>query len=351
METGHKVDAELDDDFSADDPAIAAGAEHPVIATPQDDGERLDRVLARHLAELSRTRIKRLITEGHVTLAGRVVGDAAQRVNAGDAFMVLVPAPEAAAPLAEDLPLAVAFEDAHLIVLDKPAGLVVHPAPGHAGGTLVNALLHHCGDSLSGIGGVKRPGIVHRIDKDTSGLLVVAKSDAAHKGLAAQFADHGRTGPLERAYLAFVWGVPEARGSVDAPIDRHPAHRQKMTVRQSGRHAVTHWELVESYAGTDGTPVASLVRCRLETGRTHQIRVHMAHLGHPLLGDELYGQGFRTKAARLPEAAREALGGLGRQALHAERLGFAHPVTGQALSFGSALPKDLAGLKEALSST
>ncbi|MFG1359904.1 RluA family pseudouridine synthase [Xanthobacter pseudotagetidis] len=350
MVPAQAIEDDLEDEL-ADGLDPAAGAGRPVVAAPEDAGERLDRVLARHLADLSRTRVKRLITEGHVALAGRVVGDAALRVNAGDAFTVTVPAPEPAAPVPEDLPLAIAFEDAHLIVIDKPAGLVVHPAPGHAGGTLVNALLHHCGDSLSGIGGVKRPGIVHRIDKDTSGLLVVAKSDAAHKGLAAQFADHGRTGPLERAYLAFVWGVPETRGAVDAPIDRHPAHRQKMAVRQSGRHAVTHWELVETYPGTDGAPVASLVRCRLETGRTHQIRVHMAHIGHPLLGDEVYGQGFRTKAARLPEAARERLARLGRQALHAERLGFAHPVTGATLVFDSTLPPDLEALRDALAST
>ena len=333
----------------------------------EDAGERLDRVLARRLAreapELSRTRIQRLVTEGRVSVSGRVVGDAAGRVNAADVYTLFLPPPEAAEPVPENLPLDIVFEDAHLIVVDKPAGLVVHPAPGHASGTLVNALLYHCGDSLSGIGGVRRPGIVHRIDKDTSGLLVVAKSDVAHKGLAAQFADHGRTGPLERAYLAFVWGLPEAHGTVDAPIDRHPSHRQKMAVRPSGRHAVTHWEVLETFAGHGRTSprnkgqvagevkpegAASLIECRLETGRTHQIRVHMAHAGHPLLGDEVYGLGFRTKASLLPEAARGHLARLGRQALHAARLGFAHPVTGETLSFESALPEDLAALAEAL---
>ena len=325
------------------------GGEELVLAVaPDDAGERLDRVLARLAPALSRTRIQRLVAEGQVSLGGRVVGDAAGRVNAGEVYTLLLPPPEPAAPVPEDLPLDIVYEDEHLVVVDKPAGLVVHPAPGHASGTLVNALLHHCGASLSGIGGVRRPGIVHRIDKDTSGLLVVAKSDAAHKGLAAQFADHGRTGPLERAYLAFVWGVPEARGKVDAPIDRHPTHRQKMAVRAAGRHAVTHWEVVRTFAGKAGAEVASLLECRLETGRTHQIRVHMAHAGHPLLGDELYGQGFRTKESLLPDAARALLAGLGRQALHAARLGFAHPVTGQTLSFESPLPPDLAALAEAL---
>lgn len=344
------ADEDLDELLSEEDLSQGGSAVN-VAALPDDAGERVDRVLARHRPELSRTRIKRLIEDGRVTLGHALVGDAAQRVNAGDIFTLLVPAPAPAAPEPEDLPLSIAYEDAHLIVVDKPAGLVVHPAPGHASGTLVNALLHHCGASLSGIGGVKRPGIVHRIDKDTSGLLVVAKSDAAHKGLAAQFADHGRTGPLERAYLAFVWGVPELRGHVDAPIDRHPTHRQKMAVRASGRHAVTHWRVLETYAGLDGAPVASLVECRLETGRTHQIRVHMAHAGHPLLGDEVYGQGFRTKASRLPPQARDLLAGLGRQALHATRLGFVHPVTGETLSFDSALPEDLATLHAALSAT
>ncbi len=325
-------------------------------AGADDAGERVDRVLARLAPDLSRTRIQRLVAEGRVTQSGRVVGDAAERVNAGDVFTVLVPPPEPALPTGEDLALEVVFEDNHLIIIDKPAGLVVHPAPGHSTGTLVNALIHHCGDSLSGIGGVRRPGIVHRLDKDTSGLLVVAKTDKAHQGLAAQFADHGRTGPLERAYLAFVWGMPEARGTIEASIDRHPAHRQKMAVREHGREAITHWRLVESYAGNAGQHdagdnLASLVECRLETGRTHQIRVHMAHRGHPLLGDEVYGQGFRTKASRLSEPARALLQNLGRQALHAARLGFAHPVTGKTLSFESPLPADLSALRAALAST
>ncbi len=320
-----------------------------ITAGAEDAGQRLDRVLARLAPDLSRTRIQRLVADGQVQLGGRVVVDAAGRVNAGDVYTLALPEPEAAEPVAEDIPLTIAYEDDDLIVIDKPAGMVVHPAPGHSSGTLVNALLHHCGDSLSGIGGVRRPGIVHRIDKDTSGLLVVAKHDKAHKGLAAQFADHGRTGPLERAYLAFVWGVPRPRGSVDAPIDRHPTHRQKMAVRKSGREAITHWQLLETYAGADGEPLASLVECQLETGRTHQIRVHMAHIGHPLLGDEVYGQGFRTKAARLPEEARTQLEGLKRQALHAARLGFEHPISKEHLAFDSELPPELETLHAVLS--
>jgi 23S rRNA pseudouridine1911/1915/1917 synthase len=312
-------------------------------------GDRLDRVLAAAIEGLSRTRLKALILDGAVTVGGRTIVDPGHRVNAGDAVAVAVPPAEEAEPQGEAIPLKVVYEDAELIVIDKPAGLVVHPAAGHASGTLVNALIAHCGDSLSGIGGVKRPGIVHRLDKDTSGLLVVAKNDRAHQALAAQFADHGRSGPLQREYLAFAWGVPpRPKGTIEAPIDRHPHAREKMAVRPGGREAVTHWQLLEQYAGTDGKPVASLLACRLETGRTHQIRVHLAHAGHPLLGDETYATGFKTKAARLPAPAREALAGLGRQALHAYLLGFAHPVSGEELQFRSELPAELARLHNSL---
>jgi 23S rRNA pseudouridine1911/1915/1917 synthase len=234
-------------------------------------------------------------------------------------------------------------------VIDKPKGLVVHPAAGHQTGTLVNALIAHCGDSLSGIGGVRRPGIVHRLDKDTTGLLVVAKTDAAHASLSRQFADHGRTGSMQRAYLAFVWGVPERpKGTIEAPIGRHPHARDKMAVRPDGRAAVTHWQTLERYSGSDGAPVASLLACRLMTGRTHQIRVHLASIGHPLLGDNTYGSGFRTKTARLHPQAREALAGLGRQALHAYLLGVEHPSRGEYIEFRSELPVDLAGLRSSL---
>ena len=256
-----------------------------------------------------------------------------------------------AEPEGENIPLDIAYEDDALIVIDKPKGLVVHPAAGNPSGTLVNALIAHCGASLSGIGGVKRPGIVHRLDKDTTGLMVVAKTDRAHRRLSAQFADHGRTGPLERAYLAFVWGVPDRpKGTVDAPIDRHPKARDKQAVRQGGREAVTHWERLETYVGADGKPVASLLSCQLETGRTHQIRVHLAHIGHPLLGDDVYGPGFKTKATLLQAEARAALEALGRQALHAYLLGFEHPVTGETVSFRAPLPADLAALRRALGS-
>ncbi|MDE1571223.1 RluA family pseudouridine synthase [Aquabacter sp. P-9] len=342
---------DADDDFACDlaQDGDAAGAETVAVTVePADAGSRTDRFLAGRLPDLSRTRLQRLVADGRVRNGERVVGDAAERVNAGDVLTVAVPAPEPAEPVPQDIPLNVVHEDAHLIVIDKPAGLVVHPAPGHWDGTLVNALLHHCGESLSGIGGVRRPGIVHRLDKDTSGLLVVAKTDAAHKHLAAQFADHGRTGDLTRAYLAFVWGAPGLRGTVDAPIDRHATNRQKMSVRASGREAITHWRLIETFPDSAGEVVASLVECHLETGRTHQIRVHMAHIGHPLLGDEVYGAGFRTKISRLPEAAQAMLKALDRQALHAAHLGFADPATGEVMGFDSELPADLAALETAL---
>ncbi len=314
----------------------------------EEAGTRLDRVLAAHTA-LSRTPLKALILDGAVSIGSRTIRDPGHRVNAGDAVAVDVPPPEPAEPEGENIPLDIKYEDADIIVIDKPPGLVVHPAAGHAAGTLVNALIAHCGDSLSGIGGVKRPGIVHRLDKDTSGLLVVAKNDHAHQALAAQFADHGRTGPLRRGYLALVWGVPNRpQGTVNAPLGRHPHARDKIAIRSDGREAITHWQLLESYNGADGKPVASLVACRLETGRTHQIRVHMAHLGHPILGDATYGTAFKTKAARLPAEAQAALTALGRQALHAYLLAVKHPTSGELLEFRSELPADLARLHHSL---
>ncbi len=326
---------------------------HPsreTINVPSDQaGERLDRVLASASA-LSRTRLKALILEGAVTIGARTIRDPGYRVNAGESIAVEVPPPEAAEPEGENIPLNVVFEDEEIVVIDKPAGLVVHPAAGHAAGTLVNALIAHCGASLSGIGGVKRPGIVHRLDKDTTGLMVVAKTDRAHQSLAAQFADHGRTGPLRRAYLAFAWGAPaRPKGTIDEPIDRHPHRRDRLAVRAGGRAAVTHWQVLERFDGKKSEkPVASLIECRLETGRTHQIRVHLAHAGHPLMGDTVYGPGFKTKASRLPAPAREALESLGRQALHAYLLVIAHPKSDERLEFRSELPADLVRLHHSL---
>lgn len=317
---------------------------------PERSGERLDRFLAAEApaagANLSRSRLKSLIEAGCVEIDGAAVTNASAAVRSGQTVSLLAPPPADPIPIGENIPLAIVFEDEHLLVVDKPAGLVVHPAPGHQTGTLVNALIAHCGASLSGIGGVRRPGIVHRLDKDTSGLMAAAKTDAAHQGLAALFADHGKTLALTREYLAFVWGAPDRpSGVIDAPLGRSANDREKIAIVPAarGRRAVTHWRLLENFGGE-----ASLVACRLETGRTHQIRVHMSHLGHPLLGDPLYGKAFKSKAARLSDLARSRLEALGRQALHAAALGFPHPVTGAELKFESALPHDLEALREAL---
>jgi 23S rRNA pseudouridine1911/1915/1917 synthase len=320
-----------------------------VLVGAEQAGERLDRVLAARVEGQSRSHLKTLILGGRVKISGDTIRDPAYHVNAGAEIEVALPEPEEPEPRPEPIPLNVVYEDAELIVIDKPAGLVVHPAAGNWTGTLVNALIAHCGASLSGIGGVRRPGIVHRLDKDTTGLMVVAKTDRSHRALAEQFADHGRSGPLRRGYLAFAWGVPDrARGTVDAPIDRHPRARDRMAVRQGGREAITHWEVVERYPGTDGKPVASLLGCRLETGRTHQIRVHLAHIGHPLLGDAGYGAGFKTKAELLAPDARAALTALDRQALHAHMLVLEHPENGRLLEFVSELPSDLGRLRQML---
>ncbi|MDP4004409.1 RluA family pseudouridine synthase [Methylobacterium sp. NEAU K] len=310
-----------------------------------EGGVRLDRALVALFPDLSRARLQDLVRAGRVRRDGASVRDPALKVAAGARIALEIPPPAAAEPVAEAVDLVIAYEDDDLVVIDKPAGLVVHPAPGHESGTLVNALIAHCGASLSGIGGVRRPGIVHRLDKDTSGLIVVAKNDAAHRGLTAQFADHGRTGPLERSYAAIVWGEPQPRiGTIRASLARSRYNREKIAVvsDESGRHAVTHYAVVETYGE------AALVRCRLETGRTHQIRVHLDHRGHPLLGDPVYGGAFRTKAARLGTDARDALTSLGRQALHAELLGFSHPRTGETLRFESPVPPDMAALIAAL---
>ena len=304
--------------------------EHIIEGRFADGGQRLDKALA-EASGLSRERIKALLSEGRVEIAGVAAASPSSKSSAGAPWRIDVPQAAPASAQPQDIALAVVYEDAHLIVIDKPAGLVVHPAAGNLDRTLVNALLHHCAGQLSGIGGVARPGIVHRIDKDTSGLLVVAKSDAAHEGLARQFADHS----IERAYLAIVVGRPiPVAGTVRGAIGRSSGDRKKMALVADGRgkHAVTHYRTMENLRG------AALVECRLETGRTHQVRVHLASIGHPLLGDPAYG---RTPSALRPLLAAR---GFARQALHAAVLGFVHPITGAPCRFESKLPVDMGEL-------
>ncbi len=324
---------------------------HRFEVAPGDEGERLDRFLAGRLPDMSRSRLKSLIKEGHAARNGGTIVEPNTRVKPGESYEIAIPPTADAVPKPEDIPLDVLYEDDALIVIDKPAGLVVHPAAGNWSGTLVNALIAHCGASLSGIGGVRRPGIVHRLDKETSGLMVVAKTDAAHQALAAQFADHGRDGPLTRAYRALVWGVPaRPKGTISAALGRKPENRQKQAVlREGGKPAVTHYEVVRTFG--EGEPLASEVICTLETGRTHQIRVHLAHIGHPVIGDAVYGAGFATKAKRLGATQRARIEKLRRQALHAYLLGFAHPITGETLRFESPLPDDLARVVKSLTSS
>ena len=329
--------------------ASDSGRSQTITVAGDEGSRRLDRVLAARLPELSRSRLKALILAGEISLRDAPILDPAYHVAPGDTITIRVPPPVSPEPEPENIPLNIVYEDDDIIVIDKPRGLVVHPAAGHGTGTLVNALIAHCGDSLSGVGGVRRPGIVHRLDKDTTGLMVAAKNDHAHASLSAQFADHGRTGALRRGYMAFVWGLPNRpHGTIEAPIDRHPHAREKMAVRQGGRAAVTHWELLDTFNGRDGKPVAALLACHLETGRTHQIRVHLSHIGHPLIGDAVYGPGFKTKANALPLDARAALERLGRQALHAYLLVLEHPRTGEILEWTSHLPPDLAALRHSL---
>jgi 23S rRNA pseudouridine1911/1915/1917 synthase len=321
--------------------------EWQVAVDAAEAGSRLDAALARAVPVFSRNRLKDLILAGAVSINGVAVTQPNYRLKPGEEIRLVAPEPVEAEPEPEAIPLDVLYEDDELIVVNKPAGMVVHPAPGSLRGTLVNALLYHCGASLKGIGGVKRPGIVHRLDKDTSGVMVAAKTELAHNHLAAQFADHGRTGPLHRAYLAWAWGrTQQARGTVDAPLGRDPGNRLKQAVRQDGREAITHYA-VEARFGDEGWDITR-IKCELETGRTHQIRVHMAHIGHPLVSDLLYAAGFATKVNRLPEGPRAAVAGLGRQALHAAELGFEHPTTGEELFFEAPLPPDLEALATAL---
>ena len=299
------------------------------VLTAGQVGQRFDRAIADVVPTLSRERIKALLADGAIARDdGRPVTSGSAKVDAPQVLTIALPPPEPAEAVAQDMPLVVVHEDAHLIVIDKPAGMVVHPANGNPDGTLVNALLHHCAGQLSGIGGVARPGIVHRIDKDTSGLLVVAKSDVAHEGLAKQFADHS----IDRVYHAITNGAPlPPAGTVDAPLARSPHDRKKIAVVESarGKRAVTHFRTLERLRD------AAFIECRLETGRTHQVRVHMAHIGHPLLGDPVYGSRRSTHASTLKSI------GFARQALHATRLGFIHPVEGKNVTFDSPLPKDM----------
>ncbi len=318
-------------------------------AGPEAAGIRLDQWLTQRLgAEFSRSRVQALIRQGAVSLNGTGVSDPGRKLKPGDAAEVSLPEPEPAEPVGEDIPLDILYEDADLIVINKPAGLVVHPGAGNWTGTLVNALIHHCGDSLSGIGGVRRPGIVHRLDKDTSGVMVAAKTDRAHRALSEAFADHGLESGLERSYIALVWGIPErTAGKIDAPLGRAADRVRRAVVppgRADARHAVTHYTVLEGFGrGKDGG-AASLVECRLETGRTHQIRVHMAYAGHPVVGDPDYGQAFRTKANRLPEPLRAMTKDFPRQALHAKLLAFSHPATGETMRFEAPMPADMAEL-------
>ncbi|HWA30330.1 MAG TPA: RluA family pseudouridine synthase [Rhizomicrobium sp.] len=318
------------------------GARSATVAEDQA-GQRLDRFLADALADLSRARIQQLIASGAVSKSGATIKDANNRVKPGETIAVLVPDAAPAEPQGQDIPLTVVYEDEDLIVIDKPAGLVVHPAAGNPDGTLVNALIAHCGNSLKGIGGVARPGIVHRLDKDTSGLLVAAKNERAMTSLARQFANH----TVERAYNAVVWGSPRlGEGRIEGLIGRNPFDRKRMTVlRGGGKEARTRYKVIERF-GDGPRPFASLIECRLETGRTHQIRVHLTHLGHPLIGDPTYGKAHRPPRPKTPaqELAFKTAAEFPRQALHAWLLGFQHPSLHKTLRFESQWPEDFQGL-------
>ncbi len=307
---------------------------HRVVISPDSAGARLDKALATALTSLSRSRIKVLVLAGSVRADGATITDPSYGVKPGQTLTLIEPAAIDATPAPQELALHILHEDAHLVVLEKPAGLVVHPAPGNPDRTLVNALIAHCGDSLSGIGGVRRPGIVHRLDKDTSGLMVVAKTDAAHQGLARQFAAR----EVERAYVAVAWGIlSPRRGEISGNIGRSRANRKKMAVvGRGGKPALTRYNVLDTFGG-----IASQVECHLSTGRTHQIRVHLAAKGHPVIGDPLYGRSRRKGLKDLPGGVQEALTGLHRQALHARLIGFTHPETAEYLKFESELPSDI----------
>jgi 23S rRNA pseudouridine1911/1915/1917 synthase len=317
-------------------------AQDPTLTIPETlAGERLDKALAGLMPDFTRARLQALIAQGAVSSAGAALTDASKKLRGGETITVRVPPPIPAEPIAQAIPLAIVYEDADLLVIDKPVGLVVHPAAGNRDGTLVNALLAHVED-LSGIGGVERPGIVHRLDKDTAGLIVVAKSERAHQGLAKQFAAH----TIERVYTAFVWGVPSPRaGRIEGAIGRSPVNRRKMAMTRGGKPAVTHYKTLAAYGD-----LAAKLECRLETGRTHQIRVHLTARTHPLIGDPLYGKGRRSLRRDVEAALTDALAGLAGQALHAGVLGFKHPSTGRIMRFTSPLPAPLQALEAALES-
>lgn len=336
MTMKRKVRMSMDDSFENDDDDDTGL--RTVTASPEHAGQRLDRVLTELLPDLSRSRLKALIEDGAVTTDGKTLTDPAKKVAAGWEIAVNIPPPIPATPIAQAMDLDIVYEDEHLLVINKPAGLTVHPAPGHSDSTLVNALLAHCGDSLSGIGGVMRPGIVHRLDKDTSGLIVVAKHDKAHASLSRQLANRS----LSRIYQALVWGSPTlGHGTVTGAIGRSPHNRQKMAVvRKGGKEAVTHYKVLSRFFDA-----VTLVECKLETGRTHQIRVHMAHIGHPLVGDPVYGSGWRKG---LPSETKETFVAFDRQALHAAEIAFIHPVTDEEMFFECPLPDDMRALLDIL---
>ncbi len=325
-----------------------------LIADETNAEQRIDSFIASKMPpHVSRSRIQAIMRAGGVSVDGFQCTEPKTKLKGGETIQLDVPEAVDATPQPEAISLDIAFEDDHLIVINKSAGLVVHPGPGNWEGTLVNALLYHCGESLSGIGGVKRPGIVHRLDKDTSGLMVIAKTDVAHAGLSSQFADHGRTGPLERVYLALAWDYFERMaGTINAPLGRAPNNRLKRAVVREGtidaREAITHFTVLKQAIKTEsGGASATLVECRLETGRTHQIRVHLSHIGHPLVGDAAYGKHFQTKANTLSEKLQALIKSFNRQALHAKTLGFEHPVTREHLRFEANPPKDLQDLIDA----
>jgi 23S rRNA pseudouridine1911/1915/1917 synthase len=339
-----------DNDMPSDENMADETVMHVTVGADQA-GERLDRVLAAALDDLSRSRLKALIEGGHVRRVGNsergeVVHSPSAKAGAGNSFEITIPAPIDPIPVGQDIPLDILYEDNDLIVLDKPAGMVVHPAPGNPDGTLVNALIAHCGDSLAGIGGVRRPGIVHRLDKDTSGVMVAAKTAVAHANLVEQFSARS----VDRAYHAMVWGLAKpAAGEIEGAIGRHPKNRKKMAVRETGgKHALTRYKTLRVY----GDGLASLIECRLATGRTHQIRVHLSYRGYPLIGDPQYGRatGRRDAVSSLDPETKSQISAFSRQALHARILGFVHPTTGQNIDFTTELPDDMAHLKQMLES-